>query len=154
MTGASAIPGVHLISLNRRSDDRGWLVELFRSDEPHGGVLPAMAYISQTKPGVVRGPHEHERQTDLFAFLDGRFRVVLWENRPGLPPIREEHVVGAERPTAIVVPPGVVHAYQNIGQAPATVINLPDQLYAGPGRSQPVDEIRHETDPESPFKVI
>jgi dTDP-4-dehydrorhamnose 3,5-epimerase len=150
----SAIPGVELIGLDRRADERGWLVEIYRSDGPHAGVLPAMAYVSLTRPGVVRGPHEHRTQTDVFAFLDGRFRIVLWENRPGRPSAREEHTVGHERPTAIVVPPGVVHAYQNIGDAPAIVINMPDQLYAGPGRSQPVDEIRHEADPESPFKIV
>jgi dTDP-4-dehydrorhamnose 3,5-epimerase len=47
----------------------------------------------------------------------------------------------------------VVHAYKNVGAAPALVINLPDRLYKGPERREPVDEIRHEDNPHSLFKV-
>lgn len=54
---------------------------------------------------------------------------------------------------SVVIPPGVVHAYKNIGSVDGVVMNFPDRLYAGPGRTEPVDEIRHEDDPESPFKI-
>ena len=50
-------------------DERGWLGELFRSDELNPRLHPAMAYVSETLPGVVRGPHEHIEQTDYFAFI-------------------------------------------------------------------------------------
>ena len=56
------IEGVEIIPLERHSDQRGWLAELYRSDEVNGNMAPAMGYISITKPGVSRGPHEH---TDL-----------------------------------------------------------------------------------------
>jgi dTDP-4-dehydrorhamnose 3,5-epimerase len=140
-------------SLRRHSDARGWLVELFREDEPIEGWQPAMAYLSVTHPGVARGPHEHADQTDAFAFLDGEYELHLWENRPGLPAWRETLVVGRENPCLVVVPPGIVHAYRNVGLDDAFVINLPDRLYGGWGRREPVDEIRHESDPESPFKL-
>jgi dTDP-4-dehydrorhamnose 3,5-epimerase len=52
---------------------------------------------------------------------------------------------------AVVVPPGVVHGYKNVGSADAFVLNFPNQLYAGTGKTEPVDEIRHE-EIESPFK--
>jgi len=47
----------------------------------------------------------------------------------------------------------VVHAYKNVGSVEGLVFNAPDRLYAGEGRSGPVDEIRHENDPASPFTV-
>jgi dTDP-4-dehydrorhamnose 3,5-epimerase len=53
----------------------------------------------------------------------------------------------------VVVPPGVVHAYSNVGTGPGWVFNCPDRLYKGTGRKEPVDEIRHELDPQSPFKL-
>jgi dTDP-4-dehydrorhamnose 3,5-epimerase len=42
------------------------------------------------------------------------------------------------------VPPGVVHAYKNIGQDNGIVFNAPNRLYAGEGKKTQVDEIRHE----------
>jgi len=146
------LPGTLLRHLRRHDDTRGWLSELFRDDELPEGFRPAMGYISVTRPGVQRGPHEHREQTDGFAFLSGRFKLTLWENRPGLEFRKVELDVGEENPVFITVPPGVVHAYQNVGDSDAFVLNFPDKLYAGWGRSEEVDEIRHEDDAESPFK--
>jgi dTDP-4-dehydrorhamnose 3,5-epimerase len=53
----------------------------------------------------------------------------------------------------VLIPKGVVHAYKNIGAREGMVINCPNRLYAGPGRKQPIDEIRHEDDPDGPFQV-
>jgi dTDP-4-dehydrorhamnose 3,5-epimerase len=51
------------------------------------------------------------------------------------------------------VPPGVVHAYRNISRTErGTVLNYPDTLYAGWGKSEPVDEVRHEVEGD-PFFV-
>ncbi len=136
--------------LVRYADARGWLMELFREDALPEGFEPAMGYISVTHPGVVRGPHEHREQADGFCFLSGAYRLSLWENREGLPRIREDHEVGEGTPVLVVVPPGVVHAYRNIGESDAFVLNFPDRLYAGRNRSEPVDEIRHE-DGDSEF---
>jgi dTDP-4-dehydrorhamnose 3,5-epimerase len=146
------LPGTFLRHLHRHEDARGWLTELFREDELPDGFKPVMGYISITKPGIQRGPHEHKEQTDGFAFLSGRFKLSLWENRPGLEFRKVEIEVGEENPIFVTVPPGVVHAYQNVGESDAFVLNFPDRLYAGWGRKEPVDEIRHEDDPESPFK--
>src|SRR6476619_764904 len=64
-------------------DERGWLAELFRSDELEPGLMPTMAYISMTQPGVARGPHEHVDQTDYFCFIGpSNFKVYLWAARP------------------------------------------------------------------------
>ncbi|MCE9560103.1 MAG: WxcM-like domain-containing protein [Armatimonadetes bacterium] len=148
-----SIPGVILRPLSFFQDPRGQLTELFRIDDLPEGVNPAMGYLSVTKPGIERGPHEHIGQTDVFVFLDGHYRLFLWENRPGLPEMRKEIDLGSNNPTMVIVPPGVVHAYKNMGDADAYVLNFPDKLYAGVGKKEPVDEIRHESDPESKFKI-
>jgi dTDP-4-dehydrorhamnose 3,5-epimerase len=125
-------------------------MELFRDDTLPEGFEPAMAYLSVTHPGIARGPHEHREQSDGFCFLSGTFRLSLWENRPNHSPCKETYVLGEDNACFVVVPPGVVHAYENIGTEDAFVLNLPDRLYAGRGRKDPVDEIRHE-DEGSPF---
>lgn len=147
------IPGVVLRSVRRYTDSRGWLMELFRDDELPEGFEPAMGYVSMTRPGVARGPHEHAHQTDCFVFLSGAYELYLWENRPGQPERHETHKVGEENPVVAFVPPGVVHAYRNVGTAEAVVLNFPDKLYAGWGRSEPVDEIRHEDEDRSKFRL-
>ena len=148
------INGVEVTPLRYFHDDRGWLAEVFRSDELT--VTPAMGYVSETHPDVARGPHEHRDQTDIFVFRGpSTFRIYLWDNRPGAPTEGRtmKFDVGADQPTRVVVPPGVVHAYKNIGAVGGLVLNYPDRLYAGEGRREPVDEIRWEDDPSGRFSL-
>jgi|SRR5579872_6122498 len=152
MEDLSEIDGVCIKPLKRFSDARGWLTELYRADELPEGFAPTMAYVSVTHSGVARGPHEHREQTDGFCFISGVFRLTLWENRSGRAPCKEVYEVGEYNPIFVTVPPGVVHAYQNIGETDAFVLNFPDRLYAGWGKKEPVDEIRHE-EIDSEFKL-
>jgi dTDP-4-dehydrorhamnose 3,5-epimerase len=150
------IEGVQIFPLLMHQDERGWLTELFRSDDLAPELVPMMAYLSQTEPGVARGPHEHVQQTDFFAFLGpSDFELYLWDARPGSPTHRARlrKVFGVSNPCTVVVPPGVVHGYRNIGSIPGWVINAPNRLYRGPGKTEPVDEIRHEAQGDSPYKI-
>jgi dTDP-4-dehydrorhamnose 3,5-epimerase len=137
-------------------DQRGWLAELYREDELPPEQHPVMVYVSETLPGVSRGPHEHVEQTDYFAFLGpGDFLLYLWDARHDSPTRgpRMKTAVGQSNPQCVIVPPGVVHAYKNISPTPGWVFNGPNRLYAGPGKREPVDEIRHENQAESPFRL-
>ena len=147
------MPGVVIKELKRFEDARGWLTELFREDELPEDFRPNMSYLSVTHPGVARGPHEHVNQTDGFAFIDGNYRLYLWDARAGANRERFTVEVGSDYPVLVVVPPGVVHAYKNIGDRDAFVLNFPNQLFAGWGKKEPVDEIRHEADGSSEFKL-
>jgi dTDP-4-dehydrorhamnose 3,5-epimerase len=142
-----AIDQVAMKPLKQYRDARGWLVELFRQDELDQAWWPVMTYVSQTLPGVMRGPHEHVDQTDGFAFIGpSDFQLFLWDIRPESPTRgrRTVVVVGESNPMAVWIPPGVVHAYRNVGNLPGLVFNAPNRLYAGWGKKEPVDEIRHE----------
>ena len=102
--------GVIIKELNQFNDQRGWLAEIFREDE--SSFRPVMSYISVTKPGIGRGPHEHMEQSDFFCFL-GHFRLYLWDNRKGSATCGKKLVFDAEgRLFTAIVPPGVVHAYK------------------------------------------
>jgi dTDP-4-dehydrorhamnose 3,5-epimerase len=142
--------------LQRYDDSRGWLTELFRHDALPAEFLPVMAYISSTRPGVTRGPHEHVEQADLFCFLGpSNFKLRMWDNRADSPTYRRVMtlMVGQDNPHVVIVPKGVVHAYQNIGDHDGIVINCPNRLYRGDQRRSDVDEIRHEDDPETIFRM-
>ena len=140
--------------LNKFSDERGWLTEIFRNDETD--YDPAMGYMSVTKPGVVRGPHEHVYQSDCFIFAGpGDFDLYLWDRREGSVSEGEfmKKRVGASEPTMVIVPPGVVHGYKCVSPDEAWCLNLPDKLYKGVDKKENVDEIRWEEDENSPYKI-
>jgi dTDP-4-dehydrorhamnose 3,5-epimerase len=150
------ITDVSVRVLHKFADERGWLAELFRHDELAAEFYPVMSYISLTQPGTTRGPHEHAEQADLFCFIGpSTFKLRMWDNRPGSETYN--HVMtlsaGEGNPHAVIVPKGVVHAYQNVGQVPGIVINCPNRLYMGQGKSEEIDEIRHEDDPETVFRI-
>jgi dTDP-4-dehydrorhamnose 3,5-epimerase len=142
--------------LKKFVDERGWLCELWREDQLDAQFIPVMTYVSQTEPGVVRGPHEHVGQADYFCFMGpGNFKLYLWDNRPDSPTynVFQTFVVGQDSAASVIVPIGVVHAYKNVSSTVGVVINCPNALYAGRDYKEPVDEIRHEADPDSRFKV-
>jgi dTDP-4-dehydrorhamnose 3,5-epimerase len=148
------IEGVVVTPFRKFIDERGWLAEIFRHDELPAWFRPEMAYVSLTNPGVLRGPHEHEDQADLFCwFGPGDFKVTLWDNRKDQPTFgnRMELVMGGNHPGSVLVPKGVVHCYRCISHEPGLVVNCPDRLFMGQGKQHPIDEIRHEDDPTSPF---
>ena len=64
-----------------------------------------------------------------------------------------EVMVKQDKPTTVIIPANIVHAYKNIGKTPGLVINFPNKLFAGWGKKEKVDEVRHENAPNSKFKV-
>ena len=151
-----AIDDVVVFELKKYFDDRGWLAELFRHDDLDTEFHPTMSYISFTRPGVQRGPHEHVDQADLFCFIGpSNFNIRLWDNRPDSPTYNHfmSLVVGVDNPQAVVVPKGVVHGYKNVGDVDGMVINCPNRLYMGEGKREPIDEIRHEDDANTVYRM-
>lgn len=146
------INGVVVRQILQHNDSRGWLAELFRVDELDG-YKPEMSYVSVTRAGIARGPHEHLEQTDYFCFF-GKFSLYLWDNREGSVTYKNRTIIENADRLIVIVPPRVVHAYKNAGDTEGMVINFPDKLFAGKERKEKVDEVRYESDPESPFKVI
>ncbi|MEA2174281.1 MAG: dTDP-4-dehydrorhamnose 3,5-epimerase [Blastocatellia bacterium] len=152
----AAIRDVVVKDLRKFVDERGWLAELFRHDELAEEFYPTMSYISSTMPGTTRGPHEHVDQADLFCFIGpSNFKLRMWDNRADSETYNSVMTlfVGEDNPKAVIVPKGVVHAYRNVGQAQGIVINCPNRLFMGQGRSEPIDEIRHEDDPDTIYRI-
>lgn len=150
------IKGVVIKELKKFTDSRGWLAECFRADELSKKLNPAMSYVSFTRPGVTRGPHEHLGQTDYFVFPGpSDFKLYLWDNRKKSKTYGKKVVidVGEKNPAVVVVPPHVVHAYKNIGKVDGLVVNYPNRLFAGKGKKEKVDEVRYEDKPEAGFVV-
>jgi len=147
------IKGIHVEVMDKHIDQRGWLLELWRADEG----FAEMAYVSMTLPGIGRGPHEHVKQTDVFVFPGiGEFKLMLWDARKDSPTCGNSMTVCTDENACIrvTVPPGVVHGYKNVSDhSNGLVFNFPDRLFAGVGKKDPVDEIRHEDKEGSPYEL-
>ena len=147
------IEGVIIEKLIKFSDERGFLLEIFRIDNLMDNLQPVMSYVSYTRPGIARGPHEHLKQTDIFCFIGpGNLRIKLWDNRKESKTYGSfmEITGGRDNHILVIIPPGIVHGYKNISEDLGMVINYPDKLYKGWDRKEVVDEIRHE-DKEDEF---
>lgn len=150
------LPGVRVEALPVFQDARGSLHELFRRDEIPTGFAPMMACSSWSRIGVVRGPHQHVAQDDYFTFAGpSNFTVYLWDDRPGAAKAAKGWFIctGEQAPAHVYVPRGVVHAYRNTGGVTGLVVTATSLLFKGEGRRDPVDEIRHELDPLSPYQL-
>ena len=150
------IKDVVVYPLRKFVDERGWLAEIFRHDELKEEFHPAMAYISFTEPQVQRGPHEHNEQIDLFCFIGpSNFKLRLWDNREKSPTYNNMMTlfVGADNSQVVIIPKGVVHAYKNVGSEKGMVINCPNKLFMGEGKEEEIDEIRHEDDPNTIYRM-
>lgn len=156
ISGIPGLPGVLVEALSVFNDPRGSLHELFRVDEIPAGFKPLMACSSWSHPGVTRGPHQHVGQDDYFTFAGpSNFTVYLWDDRPGSAKAAKGWFIltGEQAPSRIYVPRGVVHAYRNTGGTCGLVVTTTSLLFKGEGRRDPVDEIRHELDRNSAYKL-
>ncbi|MGD8718677.1 MAG: dTDP-4-dehydrorhamnose 3,5-epimerase family protein [Candidatus Zixiibacteriota bacterium] len=111
-------------------DDRGWLMEVLRADDPDFRRF-GQVYVTVARPGVVKAWHCHERQTDHLAVVAGVGRIALYDGRDGSPTAGNvvEVIAGEDNPVLVVVPPGVYHGFASANGEPVHVLNLPTELY-------------------------
>ncbi len=144
------IQGVLIKPLTRHVDDRGYVMEILRADDPvfqHFG----QAYVSACFPGIVKAWHCHELQTDHFCCIRGNAKIGLYDDRPDSATCGEARgiVIGELNPALIVIPPRVWHGMMAIGGETAVILNIPTESY---NREQP-DELRRDPfDPDIPFE--
>ena len=124
------IEGVAVKQLARHADQRGYLMELLRSDDPIFSKF-GQCYVSMNYPGVVRAWHWHEKQDDFFVVVRGMIRVGLYDQREGSATQGEvnDFYLGENNTILVKIPVGVVHGYKTIGMEPSLLINFPSEAY-------------------------
>jgi dTDP-4-dehydrorhamnose 3,5-epimerase len=124
------IEGAEYTALHPIHDERGFLMEILRSDD-EGFTRFGQCYVTAAYPGVVKAWHYHARQTDTFCVLRGMAKVVLYDAREQSATRGEvnEFFLGELQPARLRIPAGVYHGFKNIGTELCLVLNLPDQLY-------------------------
>jgi len=124
------IDGVKVKQLKPHCDERGRLMELFRTDWPEF-IKFGQAYITTAYPGVVKGWHYHKLQTDSFICIKGMMKVVLYDARPDSKTKGEinEFFIGVHNPMIVQIPALVYHGFKCISDEEAIIINIPTELY-------------------------
>ena len=145
----SLIDGVLARPLKKNADERGFLMEILRSDWEEFEKF-GQSYVSLNYPGVIRAWHYHKKQTDYFVCVSGMIKVPLYDGRESSGTYRQvnEVLMGDDNPIMVKIPPGVYHGYKTVGVKPSLLVNFPTELY-DPRNS---DEFRAPWNtPEIPF---
>jgi len=124
------IQGVEVKQLTPRADERGFLMELLRSDDSIFTKF-GQCYVSMNYPGVIRAWHWHKKQDDFFVVMKGMIKVGLYDMREGSPTRGEvgEFYLGDNNNIMLKIPVGVVHGYKTVGTEPSLLINFPSEVY-------------------------
>ena len=133
------IHDVKKIPLVRYADDRGYLVEILRRDDPHY-VGFGQIYVSYLRKGVIKAWHKHQKQTDHFYVVSGTSKIGLYDDREGSPSkgVAMQVILGEAGENALLcIPPGVWHGQMSLSEV-TYLVNIPSEPY---DRNHP-DEIR------------
>jgi len=124
------IEGIKIKQLKIIPDERGFVMELLRSDDEIFDKF-GQVYLSVAYPGVVKGWHYHKLQTDYFTIVKGMMKVVLYDHRKESQTYGQinEFFMGEQNPMLLVIPPYVVHGMKAIGTEPGYLINCPSLPY-------------------------
>jgi dTDP-4-dehydrorhamnose 3,5-epimerase len=143
------IEGVEIKQLHTQADERGYLMEMLRADDPIFEQF-GQSYVALNWPGVIRAWHYHKHQTDLWVCVKGMIKAGLYDPREDSSTKGEVNTVylGEQNTILLKIPSLVMHGYKTIGVEPSLLVNFPTRPY---NREQP-DEYRVTFDsPEIPY---
>jgi dTDP-4-dehydrorhamnose 3,5-epimerase len=136
---------VQVVPLTRIADERGAVLHMLRSTDPHF-VGFGEIYFSTVYQGVVKAWKNHTRMTANYACIHGRIKVVLYDDREGSSTAGGllDVYIGPEEYTLVVIPPGVWHGFQGVADSVSILANCatepsdPDELERRDPRSDEV----------------
>ena len=133
------IEGVKIINLRKIPDERGAIFHMLKNPAEHYTKFGEI-YFSVCYPGVVKGWHEHTKQTQNYCVIDGMMKLVLFDNRPKSPTYKklQEIYMGDLNYSLVQIPPFVVNGYKCIGEKKCIVANCSDLSH------DPNEMIRHD----------
>ena len=132
--------------LRKIFDDRGWLMEIFRSDWPEFQKF-GQTYLTTCRPGIIKGWHYHKLQWDHFVVIKGNALIALYDSRTKSPTngkVMEVEVL-ENSPKLVKIPPFVLHGFTPLDDDEIWVVNTPTELY----NYKTPDEFRLEWDDPS-----
>lgn len=142
-----SIDGVHIKKLITHLTGDGYFREIVRDEDAlleHFG----QSSFSLAHPGFIKAFHFHKEQDDLWYIVSGQVRTVLYDTRAESPTYKQTQVIimGEDDPKVVLIPKGVAHGYQVLGNKDAVLMYHTTKHY------NPEDELRIAyNDPEVNF---
>ena len=118
------IDGVQVIPLQRIPDERGTILHMLKSTDPHFQQFGEI-YFSTIYPGVVKGWHKHREMTLNYACVEGRIKLVLYDDREDSATQGQlmEIFLGPDNYSLVVIPPNVWNGFKGMSAPHAMVAN-------------------------------
>jgi dTDP-4-dehydrorhamnose 3,5-epimerase len=115
-TEARGIDGVRIHALRQIVDERGKIMHMLRSTDPHFDRFGEI-YFSCAWPGTIKAWHIHQTMTVNNAVIAGRAKLVLYDRRPGSPThgTIQEVFLGTDNYLLVQIPPGIANGYKAYG---------------------------------------
>lgn len=123
------IDGVKIVPLKQFSDERGKIMHMLRSDDPHFKGFGEI-HFSVAFPSVVKGWHIRNHISTVAVPL-GRVKWVLYDGRKDSPTKGEimEIFLGEDNYCLLQIPPGVTSGYKTYGLTHSIVANVTDATH-------------------------
>jgi len=118
------IEGVMITPLKQILDERGKVMHMLRSTDPHF-VSFGEIYFSCVYPSVIKGWHLHKKIILNYAVPFGKIKFVLYDDRESSKTRGEiqEIFLGPENYCLVTVPPLVWNGFKGVGIEMAIVAN-------------------------------
>ena len=118
------IEGVKVVPLKLIPDERGTVMHMLKSTDPHF-VGYGEIYFTTVYPGVVKGWHKHGLMTLNYACVQGRIQLVLYDDREDSPTHGElmELLLGPDAYQLVQIPPNVWNGFKGLGTETSIVAN-------------------------------
>jgi dTDP-4-dehydrorhamnose 3,5-epimerase len=135
------IDGVQVIPLRRIPDERGTIFHMLKSTDAHFHQFGEI-YFSTIYPGVIKGWHKHQEMTLNYACIEGRIKLVLYDDRAGSATKGElmEIFLGQDNYSLVIIPPDVWNGFKGMSASQAIVANCCTHPH-DPNRSQRMDPL-------------
>lgn len=110
--------------LTVHKDERGWLVELFRTGK---GVKPVkQIHVASIRPGYIRGEHYHSKRIERFFIVAGRAELILQDIKTKA---KVAFRLSPKEPKVITIFPYVGHSVKNIGKEMVYLASAQNDIY-------------------------
>ena len=99
-------------------------MHMIRSDAPHF-IKFGEIYFSTAYPGVIKGWHEHTKQVQNYAVIDGMIKLVMYDNRKNSKTYTQlqEIFIGDLNYSLVTIPTGIIMGYKCIGSKISILAN-------------------------------
>ncbi len=121
------IKDISINSLRTIPDERGSIKHMLKcTDEVFTKF--GEVYFSTCYPKVIKGWHEHTKQTQNYCVIKRMIKLVLYDNRKKSETYKElnELFIGDKNYSLVTIPPGIINGYKNICSEEVILANCSD----------------------------